>query len=123
MTENHQQVASPFPNTGFRQYDEARMTTISNSFAAILSSLLPTLAILIFYFIKSMLIRIVLTIVFTAMFSLALSVFTDARKVEIFSATAAYVSHKTELYIPANQLIRFAAVEVVFVGSSTNSTS
>ncbi|KAL9614980.1 MAG: hypothetical protein Q9204_008795 [Flavoplaca sp. TL-2023a] len=87
--EENQQGSSSFPNPGYRQYDEARMTTISNSLAAILSSLLPTLAILVFYFIKSMLIRIVLTIIFTAMFSLALSVFTEARKVEIFSATAA----------------------------------
>lgn len=88
-TKAKQQGSSPFPNPGYRQYDEARMTTISNSLAAILSSLLPTLAILVFYFIKSMLIRILLTIIFTAMFSLALSVFTEARKVEIFSATAA----------------------------------
>ena len=87
--EENQQGSSPFPNPGYRQYDEARMTTISNSSAAILSSLLSTLAILVFYFIKSMLIRIVLTIIFTAMFSLALSVFTEAREVEIFSATAA----------------------------------
>ena len=84
LTIENKQGSSPFPNPGYRQYDEARMTTISNSLAAILPFLLPTLAILVFYFIKSMLIRIVLTIVLTAIISLALSVFTEARKVENF---------------------------------------
>ncbi|CAD6594008.1 MAG: hypothetical protein ASARMPREDX12_007936 [Alectoria sarmentosa] len=91
---------------GFRKYNEARIATISNSVGAILSSLLPTVAILALYFVQQMLVRIGLTIVFTSVFSLALSLLTDAKKVEIFSATAA-----------------FAAVEVVFIGStSTNST-
>ena len=66
------------------------------------SSLLPTLAILVLYFVKSMLVRIGLVIVFTFMFSFVLSIFTGARNVEVFSATAA-----------------FAAVEVVFVGSTS----
>ncbi|KAH3995500.1 hypothetical protein HBH68_165940 [Parastagonospora nodorum] len=53
-----------------------------------------------------MIVRIGLVILFTAIFSVALAVFTSARKVEIISATAA-----------------FAAVEVVFIGSSsTNGT-
>lgn len=48
-----------------------------------------------------MLVRIGLVIIFTAVFLLTLSIFTEARKVEVFSATAA-----------------FTAVEVVFVGST-----
>jgi hypothetical protein len=51
-----------------------------------------------------MLLRIGLVIIFTFVFSLTISLLTDASKVDVFAATAA-----------------FAAVEVVFIGS-TNST-
>lgn len=56
--------------------------------------------VLVLYFVNSMLIRIGLVILFTTIFSVALALFTGAKKIEIFSATAA-----------------FAAVEVVFIGS------
>ena len=66
-----------------------------------MSSLIPTLSILVLYFVKRQLVRLGLLIVFTTTFSLTLAWFTEARKVEIFSAVAA-----------------FAAVEVVFIGTS-----
>ena len=78
--------------------------TVSNVVASTISSLLPTLVILLLYFVNRMLVRIGLVIVFTAIFSLALSFFTTANKGEIFAATAA-----------------FAAVEVVFIGSVVTS--
>jgi hypothetical protein len=56
---------------------------------AIISSILPTIVILVLYFVKRMIVRIGLVIIFTAIFSIALAIFTAARKVEIFSATAA----------------------------------
>ncbi|XPS92847.1 hypothetical protein M3J09_002224 [Ascochyta lentis] len=87
-----------------RKYSAERIGKASNIVVAAISSLLPTLVILALYFVKRMIVRIGLVIMFTAVFSIALAWFTDARKVEIFSATAA-----------------FAAVEVVFIGSS-NST-
>ena len=85
----YKQASTPYPGTGFRQYNEEHMMKISNSLAAIFSSLLPTMAILVLYFVKRVLLRIGLTIVFTSIFSLVLSLFTEAKKVEIFSATAA----------------------------------
>ena len=84
-----QQELSLYPGTKFRQYDDEKIETISNSVSAILGSLLPTIAILVLYFVKQMLLRIGLVIVFTSIFSLALSLFTEAKRVEIFSATAA----------------------------------
>lgn len=84
-----QQSESPYPGTKFREYSDSRLMAVSNSIGAIFSSLLPTLVILVLYFVKSMLLRIGLMILFTAIFSIALSVFTEAKKVEIFSATAA----------------------------------
>jgi hypothetical protein len=56
----------------------------------------------VLYFVERMLTRIGLVILFTATFSVTLSLFTQAKKVEIFSATAT-----------------FAAVEVVFIGSTS----
>jgi hypothetical protein len=95
---------SSIHGSDIRKYSEKRIAKVSNVFGAIISSILPTLVILVLYFVKRMVVRIGLVIVFTAVFSLALALLTAARKVEIFSATAA-----------------FAAVEVVFIGS-TNST-
>ncbi|KAH4343655.1 hypothetical protein HBH98_145270 [Parastagonospora nodorum] len=89
-----------------RKYLVRRIGKASNVAVAAVSSILPTLIILGLYFVKRMIVRIGLVILFTAIFSVALAVFTSACKVEIFSATAA-----------------FAAVEVVFIGSSsTNGT-
>ncbi|OCL00017.1 uncharacterized protein K441DRAFT_627195 [Cenococcum geophilum 1.58] len=85
-----------------RRYNDEHILRVSKVIGATLSSLLPTLVILVLFFVKRMLVRIGLVIVFTAVFSLTLSLLTEARKVEIFSATAA-----------------FAAVEVVFVGSTS----
>ena len=73
----------------FRHYDEAALTKISNVVTAILSSLLPTVVILVLYFVNRMLTRIGLIITFTSVFSLALALFTEAKKVEVFTATAA----------------------------------
>lgn len=84
-----QNDSSPYPGTKFRQYDERKIEVISGAISAILGSLLPTIAILVLYFVKRMLLRIGLVIIFTSIFSLALSNFTEARRVEIFSATAA----------------------------------
>jgi len=55
---------------------------------AVLSSALPTTTVLVLFFIQSMLIRIGLVIVFTALFSLTLAVFSSADKATIFTATA-----------------------------------
>lgn len=54
---------------------------------------------------KNMVHRIGLVIVFTVVFSTALTVLTGAKKIEVFSATAA-----------------FAAVEVVYIGSTAGSS-
>ncbi|KAH9862706.1 hypothetical protein J1614_010799 [Plenodomus biglobosus] len=89
-----------------RKYSGRKIAKTGNIAVAIISSILPTLVILALYFVKRMIVRIGLVILFTAIFSVALAVFTAACKVEIFSATAA-----------------FAAVEVVFIGSTTNSST
>jgi hypothetical protein len=72
-----------------RKYSKKRIDRASNIAVAAISSILPTLVILALYFVERMIVRIGLMIFFTAVFSIALAVFTDARKIEIFSATAA----------------------------------
>lgn len=84
-----------------RLYDDRKITKIADVLAAVISSLLPTVMILVLYFVRSMLWRLGLLIIFTAIFSASITLFTNAKKVEVYSATAA-----------------FAAVEVVFIGST-----
>lgn len=77
------------PDSGIVEYEDTRITTISNTVGVIFASLVPTISVLVLYFIKNMLVRIGLLVVFTAVFSAALALFTSARKIEIFSAIAA----------------------------------
>jgi len=66
-----------------------------------LASLLPIASIVILYCVKSMWRRLLIIAGFTAAFSLVLGLVTNGELVEVFAASAA-----------------FAAVQVVFVGSS-----
>ncbi|KAK7980892.1 hypothetical protein PG989_013349 [Apiospora arundinis] len=79
-----------------------RVSRVRFAVVAALSSTLPTLAILVLYYVGDMVTRLGRLILFTTLFSIALTVFTDTGKFEIFSATAA-----------------FAATEVVYIGSAS----
>jgi hypothetical protein len=81
------------------------LTRVGDAIVAALSSILPTVAILVLFFVRDMLKRIGLVVVFTTLFAFALALFTNSRKIEIFSATAA-----------------FAAVEVVYIGTVSLAT-
>ncbi|GIZ41325.1 hypothetical protein CKM354_000463200 [Cercospora kikuchii] len=87
--------------TDYREYGEKKLARVSTVIVTVLASALPAMTVLVLYFVKRLLVRIGLIIVFTSLFSLALAIFTTADKVNIFTATAT-----------------FAAVEVVFVGST-----
>lgn len=77
------------PDSGIVEYEDTRLLAISNAVGVIFASLAPTISALVLYFIKNMLVRIGPLVVFTAVFSAALVVFTKDRKIEIFSAIAA----------------------------------
>ncbi|KAF5640452.1 hypothetical protein F52700_3602 [Fusarium sp. NRRL 52700] len=85
-----------------QKYDDEKLRAVSDGITAALASLLPTVMILILYFVKRMLVRIGLVIVFTTLFSIIMSFYPGAKKGEVFAAVAA-----------------FAAVEVVFIGSTS----
>lgn len=71
-----------YGKTGFK-----RMARIVN---IMLSTLLPSLAIIALYLVKDPLSRLGAIVGFSATFSLVLAIFTKARPVEVFAATAAY---------------------------------
>ncbi|KAI1173336.1 hypothetical protein F4777DRAFT_600714 [Nemania sp. FL0916] len=71
-------------------YSQAGVVRFSKLLGTVFASLLPIGSIVVLYYLNSMETRLALIGVFTAMFSLALGIFTNGRMVEIFSATAAY---------------------------------
>ncbi|KAJ4007375.1 hypothetical protein NW766_010059 [Fusarium irregulare] len=73
---------------GLTTYSDSKLIRLSNLFAVVVSSALPVLTIFVLNTVKSTNTRLGLTVVFTVMFAVALEVFTSAKRVEIFAATA-----------------------------------
>ncbi|KAI0517530.1 hypothetical protein F5B22DRAFT_109055 [Xylaria bambusicola] len=82
-------------------YKSSTIVRFATSATTLLSTAFPLVSIPILYFVENMLKRLGLIVVFTSLFSLALLFTSNARRVEIFMASSA-----------------FAAVQVVFVGST-----
>lgn len=101
VTEKRMQNEEKILDGKIRYYAPEKIKRVGDGIVVALSAVLPTLAILVLYFVKNMIKRIGLVILFTAIFAIAMAVLTGAKKIEIFSATAA-----------------FAAVEVVYIGST-----
>ena len=74
---------------GVWHYDEAGLILIANAISTLLSSLLPTVSILVLYFVKKPLARLAVTMVFTAVFSVTLAMVAKARRIDVFAATTA----------------------------------
>lgn len=87
--------------TGMVDYHEGRFSKVTKLISVTVASTMPMIAILGLYFQKSLLLRIYTAIGITAAFAAILVIFTSARRIEIFMATAG-----------------LAAVEVVFIGSA-----
>lgn len=73
------------------QYSDTRLLSIVSVISIVLACLIPISSIIVLYFVSSMLARLAILVAFTACFALCLSLVTQARKVEIFTATSAYV--------------------------------
>jgi predicted RND superfamily exporter protein len=89
----------PDLETGVLAYNDVYFRRLNKLIVTTVASLLPIVAIIVLYAVKSTWRRIYVAIAFTALFGIAMAC-TNARQSEIFAATAA-----------------FAAVEVVFIGS------
>lgn len=76
-------------DSGIVEYDNSRLSSISNAVSVTFASLVPTVSVLALNYVCSTQTRLGLLILFTALFLAALAAFTTARKIEIFSAVAA----------------------------------
>lgn len=86
--------------------------------ATMAASILPSLIILWLFYVKRTVLRIWITIGCTVGIGLFLKVFTNANMKEIFGGSAAYDSVVFQTWTKSNKRTRFAAVEVVFIGSA-----
>ena len=70
-------------------YRDSYFYRIGNILGTLISTLIPVGAIVVLYLVSDMATRLAIVSIFTALFSMTLSVATGARRVEIFAATAA----------------------------------
>ena len=70
-------------------YRDSHFHHIANIVGTLISSMIPIGSIVVLYFVSDMPIRLAILSLFTAIFSIALSLVTSATRVEIFAATAA----------------------------------
>ncbi|KAI1430194.1 hypothetical protein F5Y12DRAFT_6913 [Xylaria sp. FL1777] len=96
-----EEIINPEPEKGFEIFTTTgAIIRAGDKIVTVVSCLLITVPIVILNYVTTTALRLVLIIVFTLIFSLALAFMSDAKRKEIFAATAAFV-----------------AVQVVFVGS------
>ena len=70
-------------------YRDSYFYQIGNILGTLISTLIPIGAIVVLYLVSDMGTRLAIVSLFTALFSVTLSLVTGARRVEIFAATAA----------------------------------
>ncbi|MCJ1382085.1 hypothetical protein MMC17_005197 [Xylographa soralifera] len=87
---------------GLRYLEPTKIAAYARIISTSIASILPTCTVVVLYFIHSLIARIGAVVAFSALFAVSVAFFTNARPVEVFSATAA-----------------LAAVQVVFIGSTT----
>ncbi|OTB03379.1 hypothetical protein M426DRAFT_321749, partial [Hypoxylon sp. CI-4A] len=86
------------PNSGLSYYEDSKLDTASNVVSVIISSTLPVITIFVLNILETTTARLGFTVLFTAIYSVLLAVFTSAKRVEIFAATATLVS---QINVPA----------------------
>lgn len=82
-------------------YNDGLFVAIGNIACTVLSSIIPSTSIVILYYIQNMLVRLLVIVALSALFSLTMSFAAQGHRYEVFAATTA-----------------FAAVQVVFVGGA-----
>lgn len=70
-------------------YSNVRLEYAVNISSSVISSILPTVSIIVLYCIKSTMARLWVILAFTTSFAVVLAVLVKARRVEIFAATTA----------------------------------
>jgi len=77
------------PPTEICQYSEKKLLDFLDMIVTVVASLLPISSIVVLYFVSSIVARLGILVAFTAIFSLCLTLVTQAKRVEIFAATSA----------------------------------
>lgn len=77
------------PEKGFTRYSDIKIARFSAGLGTALGSALTMTSIIVLYYIDRTVLRLVAVSIFMFLFSLLLSIFTRARKIEIFAATCA----------------------------------
>ncbi|KAK4664667.1 uncharacterized protein QC763_0073080 [Podospora pseudopauciseta] len=78
-------------DTGHTLYSPSRISKASSLITTVLASTLPVLTILVLNGLDSTDARIGVTAGFTVLLTLVIAVFNDAKRIEVFAATATYV--------------------------------
>jgi len=94
-------VQKPDDDFGGYNYSDKKVSRAMTAIVMIISSALPTSSIVALYFIPAPVWRLVFIVLFSAIFAACLAFFTEARRVDIFTASVA-----------------LASVQVVFVGTA-----
>lgn len=84
---------------GFTEYDDSKLMATFTVVVTLLSSTIPVASTVVLYLVKGMPLRLAMIALFVSLFCGTLAIFTNARRIEIFAATAAYVSQTTDLRI------------------------
>ncbi len=88
--------------SGMWEYGCKTFVVLRNSICMTLSALVPTAAILLFYFIKTMIARLATVSGMSSLFSLIMMVIFQGRRMDVFGATAAFAAIKAVCVGPAN---------------------
>jgi len=76
-------------SNSYVEYSNKAILRVAAGLGSLLSSILLVVSILVLHFVTNMPVRLGLVAVFTTVFSLALMILTNARKVEVFAGTTA----------------------------------
>jgi len=71
------------------RYKDSKVLRVADVFSTLVSSALPIASIIALNYIDRMIMRLLVIALFTMVFSLILTLMTNARRVEVFAATAA----------------------------------
>ena len=75
--------------TGLVDYSEAFLVTLADNISTVVASLLPVVSTIVLYFIGDTIARLGTIVALMAIFAMVLTIFTEAKRIEIFNATAA----------------------------------
>ena len=82
-------VSNDRRDQGVWDYQKANFVKTVDTLSAVMSSLIPTMSIFALFYARSTIVRLVLVLIFTGIFTFVLAVFTNAKRIDIFAATAA----------------------------------